>query len=119
DALVPFGTAIVPQGMRAGRYLGRAALSRAGEPGLHHELVAGQLVTLDVPPGEIGTAELEFRDAVTLGARGKRFSVEVAGGMGGVLVDLRAVPLRLPERLERRRELLASWQDPIWSPLES
>ena len=27
-------------------------------------LVAGQLVTLDVPPGEIGTAELEFRDVI-------------------------------------------------------
>ena len=34
-------------------------------------------------------------------------------------VDLRDVPLRLPDRLDRRRELLAAWQQPIWSPLEA
>ena len=119
DAFVPFGTAIVPQGLRAGRVAGRASMRRPGDDSLDEELVAGQLVTLDVPPGESGTAELEFRDPVTLGVHGKRFAVEVAGGLGGVLVDLRDVPLRLPDRLERRRELLASWQDPMWSPLES
>ena len=37
-------------------------------------------------------------------------AVEVAGGLGGVLVDLRDVPLRLPERADRRRELLDGWQ---------
>ena len=119
DILVPLGTSVMPQGLRAGRYLGRAVVHRRGAAPVEHELVAGRLVTLDVPPGEIGGAELEFRDGVVLGGRGRRFAVDVAGGMAGVLVDLRDVPLRLPDRLERRRELLAAWQQPLWSPLES
>jgi hypothetical protein len=118
DALVPLATAIVPQGLRSGRFVGRAIVRRDGAADIEHELVAGRLVTLDVPPGQVGAAELEFRDAVVLGGRGRRFGVSVAGGMGGVLVDLRDVPLRLPERLERRRELLAAWQQPLWQPLE-
>jgi hypothetical protein len=55
-----------------------------------------------------------FRDTVRLGGRGRRFAVDVAGGLGGLLVDLRDVPLRLPERQERRRELLEAWQDSLW-----
>jgi hypothetical protein len=86
---------------------------------VEHELVAGQVVTLDVPPGQVGAAEFDFRDAVVLGGRGKRFGVDVAGGMGGVLVDLRDVPLRLPDGIERRREVLAAWQQPLWQPLEA
>ncbi len=117
DALLPLGTAVVPQGLRAGRFVGRARVQRDGGSAVEHELVAGRLVTLDVPPGSVGAAEFEFRDAVVLGGRGRRFGVDVAGGMGGVLVDLRDVPLRLPERLERRRELLAAWQEPFWDPL--
>ena len=46
-------------------------------------------------------------------------AVDVGGGLGGLLVDLRDVPLRLPERLERRRELLDAWQRALWSGLGS
>ncbi len=119
DLLLPLGTAIVPQGLRSGRYVGRAMVHRVGAAMVEHELIGGRVVSLEVPPGQAGTAELEFRDAVVLGRRGRRFAVEVAGGMGGVLVDLRDVPLRLPDRLERRREQLSAWQQPLWSPLES
>ena len=50
-----------------------------------------------------------------LGTRGRHFAVEVGGGLGGLLVDLRDVPLRLPDRLEHRRELLIAWQDALWT----
>jgi hypothetical protein len=30
---------------------------------------------VDLPPGEVATAELHFRDAVRLGVRGRRFAV--------------------------------------------
>jgi hypothetical protein len=119
DALTPLGTAVVPQGLRAGRYVGRAVVHRPNVAPEEHELVAGRLVTLEVPPGETVSAELAFRDTIVVGGRGRRFALDVAGGMGGVLVDLRDVPLRLPDRLERRRDLLAAWQQPLWSPLES
>ena len=60
-------------------------------------------------------AEFQFRDPVRLGTRGRHFAVDVAGGLGGLLVDLRDVPLRLPERPDRRRELLAGWQEALWA----
>jgi hypothetical protein len=59
-------------------------------------------------------AEFRFRDTVQLGGRGRHFAVDVAGGLGGLLVDLRDVPMRLPERQERRRELLEAWQASLW-----
>ena len=63
------------------------------------------------------TAELEFRDGVVLGGRGRRFALEVGGGLGGLLVDLRDVPLLLPDAPDRRREVLAGWQQATWSEL--
>src|SRR5207245_2876156 len=80
----------------------------AGTGSSELDLVPGGLQLVDLPPGQVATAELEFRDPVVLGVRGRRFAVEVGGGLGGLLVDLRDVPLHLPERLEQRRELLAA-----------
>ena len=53
--------------------------------------------------------------AVRLGTRGRHFAVDVAGGLAGLLVDLRDVPLRLPDRADRRRDLLAAWQAALWA----
>jgi hypothetical protein len=78
------------------------------------ELIPGALELVDLPPGQVATAELQFRDTVRLGGRGRRFAVEVTGGLGGLLLDLRDIPLRLPDRAERRRELLEAWQDSLW-----
>ncbi len=60
-------------------------------------------------------AEFKFRDTVRLGTRGRHFAVDVAGGLGGLLVDLRDVPLRLPDRADRRRDLLSAWQTALWA----
>jgi hypothetical protein len=117
DLLVPLGTVIVPQGFRAGRSAGRLIVrGRSGETEL--DLVPGGLQLVDLPPGEVGTADLRFRDPVGLGARGRRLRVEVGGGLGGLLVDLRDVPLRLPDRAERRRAMLQAWEDAFWASRE-
>jgi hypothetical protein len=118
DLLEPLGTVILASGVRAGRDAGRLvveATSGSSELGL----VAGGLQLVDLPPGQTATAGLVFRDAVTIGARGKRFDVQVSGGLGGLLVDLRDVPLRLPDRAERRRELLAAWQEALWAGIDT
>jgi hypothetical protein len=57
---------------------------------------------------------LAVRDALDLGVRGREFEIPVSGGLGGLLVDMRDVPLRLPSRPDRRREALAAWQRPLW-----
>jgi hypothetical protein len=100
--------------MRGGRNAGRLLVHGAtGSSEL--DLMPGGIELVDLPPGESAVAEFEFRDQVRLGTRGKHFAVDVAGGLGGLIVDLRDIPLRLPDRAERRRELLAAWQEALWA----
>jgi hypothetical protein len=118
DLLAPLGSVVVPRGMRTGRSAGR--LRVRGDAGTSElDLVPGGLQLVDLPPGQLATAELSFRDQVDLGIRGRQFRLEVGGGLGGLLVDLRDVPLRLPERADRRRALLAAWQGALWAGIES
>jgi hypothetical protein len=116
DLLAPLATAVVPQGLHAGRAVGRLVL-HAGATPVTRELVGGHVELIELPPGMTRTAELEFRDGVVLGGRGRRFALEVGGGLGGLLVDLRDVPLHLPEADDRRREVLSSWQRAAWTEL--
>jgi hypothetical protein len=112
DLLLPLGTIITPAGLHSGRSVGSLVLRGRADRGDHGplELHPGGLEVVPLPPGVVATAEFKFRDAVRLGTKGRHFAVEVAGGLGGVLVDMRDVPLRLPERADRRRELLDGWQ---------
>jgi hypothetical protein len=114
DLLAPLGSVVSPQGLRSGRSAGRVVV-HAGTGSSELDLVPGGLQLVDLPPGQVATAEFEFRDPVVLGTRGRRFEVEVGGGLGGLLIDLRDVPLRLPDRLDQRRELLAAWQGALWA----
>lgn len=117
DLLAPLGSVVMPAELRAGRVAGDLLVHAAG--GVSElALVPGGLELVDLPPGEHATVELRFRDAVMLGTRGRRFAIELGGGLGGLLVDLRDVPLRLPERPDRRRELLAAWQAALWAGVE-
>ena len=40
--------------------------------------------------------------------------MRATGGLAGLVVDLRDVPLRLPERADERRDLLARWEAALW-----
>ncbi len=113
DLLTPLGSIVIPGGIRAGASAGRMSV-HAGTGTSVTDLVPGALEVVDLPPGEVATAEFQFRDAVRIGTRGRRFAIDVSGGLGGLLVDLRDVPLRLPERMDRRRELLEAWQESLW-----
>ena len=113
DLLLPLGTIVTPRGLRPNRAAGRLVL-RVGGARSEVELVAGGLTLVDLPPGASGTAELAFRGTVELGPRGRRFQLAVSGGLAGLLLDLRDIPLRLPERPDRRRELLGTWERALW-----
>lgn len=113
DALVPLGTLAIARGVRAGRQAGHLRLV-VGDAPVDLQLAGGRLALVDLPPGQAGAAELSFRAPVDLGARGKRFVVRATGGLAGLVVDLRDVPLRLPERADERRDMLGSWEAALW-----
>ncbi len=113
DLLAPLGSVVTPSGLRSGRSAGSVVVHADGAA-TEMDLVPGGLELVDLPPGQTAVAEFRFRDRVRLGARGRHFAVDVAGGLGGLLVDLRDVPLRLPERADRRRDLLGAWQAALW-----
>ncbi len=113
DLLVPLGTLVLPRGVRGGRGAGHLRLASDGPP-VTVELAAGGLALVDLPPGQGATAELAFRSAVDLGVRGRRFATRATGGLAGLVVDLRDIPLRLPDRPDERRELLSRWERVLW-----
>lgn len=118
DLLVPLGSVVMPAGLRAGRAAGHLSVTGPGGSA-ELDLVPGGLELVDLPPGERAVVEMRFRDPVDLGIRVKHAAVEVAGGLAGLLVDLRDVPLRLPDRAERRRDLLTAWQAALWAGMDT
>jgi hypothetical protein len=118
DLLAPLGTVVTPAGLRAGRSAGSVVVHTADGPN-QLDLSPGGLELVDLPPGSAAVAEFRFRDRVRLGGKGRHFAIDVAGGLGGLLVDLRDVPLRLPDRADRRRDLLAAWQASLWAGSEA
>ena len=70
---------------------------------------------MDLPPGVPARVEVQTREGSLLGVRARKLALDVTGGLGGLLVDTREVPLRLPERSERRRALLEAWERPVWA----
>ena len=117
DVLLPLGSLILPAGIRQGRSAGRMrVLGETANSDI--DLQPGGIWAVELPPGQTATADMEFKDAVRLGARGRRFSVEVSGGLGGWFVDLRDIPLRLPDRADQKRATWESWQRAMWSEID-
>ena len=114
DALLPLGSAIVTGEVRGGTRV--AATLRVTSHLQQHdlELAPNGLRLVDLPPGVPARVEVEMREGQVLGVRARRIALDVTGGLGGLLVDTREVPLRLPERAERRRALLEAWERPVW-----
>lgn len=117
DLLAPIGSLVVvggaPAGRRGGQRVGQLALSGDGQS-QPRELRGGEIAFVPLAPGAHAVATLEFRDTIRFGRRARRVSIPVAGGVGGLTVDLRDVPLRLPERRDRRRSALATWGELAW-----
>lgn len=121
DALVPLGSLVVVGGVGGARASGRRNGGRnarltldVGGTLTRRDLAAGELAFVDLPASVTGEARLEFSDVVRLGKRTRRVSVPVTGGLAGLILDLRDIPLNLPERRDRRRSRLAEWGTQAW-----
>ncbi len=114
DALLPLGSAVVAGGARPSRYPRTVRVTSALRE-TTTELAPGSLRQVDLPPGMQARVEIESREGTLLGVRSRHVVLEVTGGLGGLLVDMREVPLRLPDRPERRRALFESWERPVWA----
>jgi hypothetical protein len=112
DILVPLGSLILPTGVKNGRSAGHLRLKDPVSIS-EIELHPGAVQVVDLPPGR-AKVDLDFRDAVRLSDRDHHFSVDVDGGIAGLLVDLRDIPLRISDRPESRRAALDAWQRGMW-----
>ncbi len=117
ELVVPLGTVVMPAGLRPGRPAGHLHLQAASTE-TELELMPGGIERIDLAPGATAIADLRLRDAADLGVRVRRLAAETTGGLAGVLVDLRDIPLRLPDRPERRREVLAAWRRDVMTGID-
>ena len=115
DLLAPLGSVVTPAGLRAGRSAGSlvvhaggrrdGARSGPGWPGAGRPRARrdrGRRVPL--PRHRAARRRADVTSPSTS-----------AVASAGLLVDLRDVPLRLPDRADRRRDLLAAWQAGLWA----
>jgi hypothetical protein len=114
DALLPVGSTVVTGEVRAVRHPGRMRVVSALRQN-ELELAPGALRLLDLPPGVTAQVEFESHDGTLMGLPSRHLALQVSGGLGGLLVDTREVPLKLPDRAERRRALFESWERPVWA----
>jgi len=114
DLLVPLGAAVVCRGTRPGHPAFRVTVHRAGWPSIGPiEMRAGGLQVVPLARGQSAELEIELESGVTLGgrARARRVHASVLGGVVGLVLDARDIPLVLPRRIDDRRAVLAAWQD--------
>ena len=114
DALLPVGSTLLTGAPGAnGKDPGSVTISSLlGEEQV--PLEAGQLRLVDLPPGIVARLEVDPGQGAILGVERQRFRLEVSGGLGGLLIDTRAIPLEWPGSAEQRRALLERWEEPVW-----
>jgi len=118
DCLLPLGSLLLsgslPESAKEGARLSIA--TSLGEDEL--ALEPGQLRLVDLPPGIVARLELDPGSGSVLGVAGRPVRLEVSGGLGGLLVDTRAIPLELPASPEPRRAALEAWEAAVWAGTE-
>jgi hypothetical protein len=116
DLLVPLGTAVVTRGGEPGRTAMRVTVHRAGWPDIGPISVrVGQLQVVPLARGQEADLTIEPGPSVGLGAprRSPRIHASATGGMVGLILDGRGIPIGLPRRGDDRRAVLAGWRDAL------
>jgi hypothetical protein len=114
DLLVPLGTSVVCRGGRPGQLLMRVSIHRTGWPAIGPiELRSGQLQVVPLARGHDAELEIDLHNGASLGGprRARHATASAMGGVVGLILDARGIPLGLPRRTDDRRTVLASWRD--------
>ena len=118
DCLLPLGSALLTGSLdERGKGAGKLRISSS----LGEDLLAlepGQLRLVDLPPGIVARLDIDPGEGTILGVEGRQLSLEVSGGLAGLLVDTRSIPLDLPPAGEARRAQLETWEAPAWVGVE-
>jgi hypothetical protein len=114
DCLLPLGSALLTgadrrEGVDPGSITVSSDLGQDELP-----LESGQLRLVDLPPGIVARLDVDPGQGTILGVEGRRFRLEVSGGLGGLLIDTRPIPLVLPSSPEQRRATLEAWEAAAW-----
>ena len=75
----------------------------------------GELQLVDLPPGVSARIGIDPGEGSVLGSEGGPITMEVSGGLGGLIVDTRPIPLELPDGGEARRSAIEAWEAPVWA----
>ncbi len=116
DGLLALGSAIVtgtiPERKKDKAPMALSIASILGDQRLRLE--PGQLQLVDLPPGVTARIGIDADDDSFLGSEGGPITMELSGGLGGLFVDTRPIPLELPSGGEARRAALEAWEAPTW-----
>ena len=111
-ALLNLGTVISPVGnARSGTSVLRVRVSYESKDEITLEVKQGELVTIQLPAGEVAHLRLQSLHGydVGMGGRGRSGNLRVVGGALGVVVDARGRPLQLLPETSRRRAQFMKW----------
>jgi hypothetical protein len=120
DGLLPLGSAIItgtlPARKKDKALAEMSVASVLGDQRLRLE--PGQLQLVDLPPGVSAHVGIDAAESSILGSDGGSIAMELSGGLGGLFVDTRPIPLDLPASGEARRSALEAWEAPTWAGAE-
>lgn len=114
DLLVPLGAGVVSRGGRAGQMVMRVSVHRVGWPDEGPmEVRHGQLQVLPLGRGQSAELDIELGNGVNLGGSrsARRIHATVTGGVVGLILDGRDMPLAAPRRTDDRRAVQVAWRD--------
>ncbi len=107
DALVPVGTLIAPLGIAPeGSVAMRARISFDDGRHLEAEVKSGEIEVIPLAPGRKASISVSLSKGLSLGPAQTERTIEVKGGLVGIIMDLRGRPLPLPARREKIQKWL-------------
>jgi len=113
SGLTTLGTVVVPVTTgrpKVGETILNVSIKYKNGGDLDVQVAAGSLEVLPLPLGQKAVLELRPRSGVDIGrGRSRGSSIEVQGGLIGLMIDARGRPLALPADAGKRRERVQQW----------